>query len=155
MAKFLVIFQTTSQFCFKFCMTFQCHKIYPLCTFLSQTLHILHKGNQSKWKWLLSAQINIHQILVIFETKNKFFFKFCTTLGIMRHISSRLFLAETLYAFRKSSLSKYKFGEFSPEQSEVWNFALWCGSFCKNGVKFHLKKYRRLISHDIEEWCKV
>ena len=25
------------------------------------------------------------------------------------------------------------------------------GSFCKNYIKFQLQKYRRLISHDIEE----
>ena len=40
---------------------------------------------------------------------------FCT----MRPISSILFSAETLCTFRKSSLSKYKFGEISPEQSKV------------------------------------
>ena len=32
--------------------------------------------------------------------------------------------------------------------------ALVC-SFCKNHIKFLLKKYRRLISHDTEEWCNV
>ena len=26
--------------------------------------------------------------------------------------------------------------------------------FCKNHIKFQLKKYRRVISHDTEEWCK-
>ena len=46
----------------------------------------------------------------------------------------------------------------------LWNFT-WAvkslkfcslvGYFSKNHIKFHLKKYRRLISHDIEEWCKV
>ena len=29
------------------------------------------------------------------------------------------------------------------------------GLFCKNHIKFQLQKYRRLNSHDIEEWCKV
>ena len=29
------------------------------------------------------------------------------------------------------------------------------GSFCKNRTKFQLKKCRRLISHDTEEWCKI
>ena len=29
------------------------------------------------------------------------------------------------------------------------------GSFCKNHIKFDLKMYRRVISHDTEEWCKV
>ena len=41
------------------------------------------------------------------------------------------FLAETLYTFSKSSLSKYKFGEISPEQSKVSNFALWWVPFVK------------------------
>ena len=45
-----------------------------------------------------------------------------------------------------------------------WNFA-WAvkslkfctvvDSFCKNRIKFQLKKYRRLISHGIEEWWKL
>ena len=29
------------------------------------------------------------------------------------------------------------------------------GFFCPNHVHFQLKKYRRIISHDTEEWCKV
>ena len=76
------IFQTTIQFFFKFCMTLQCHEIYMLCTFSGQTLYTLHKRDQSKCRCfrLFSARIKIHQILVIFETKNKFFFKFCTIL---------------------------------------------------------------------------
>ena len=53
-----------------------------LCTFLAQTLYTLHKRDQSKCKFFrrFSTWIKIHQILVIFETKNKFLFKFCVTL---------------------------------------------------------------------------
>ena len=53
-----------------------------LCTFLGQTLYTLHKRDQSKCKFfrLFRARIKIRQFLVIFETKNKFLFKFCTTL---------------------------------------------------------------------------
>ena len=55
-----------------------------LCTFL--TLHTLHKRNQSKCQFfrLFSTQIKIHQILVIFETKNKF----CTTLIVCIGVST-------------------------------------------------------------------
>ena len=131
-----VIFQTTSQILFKFCTVPQCHEIYFcvfLCIFLGQALHILYKRDQSKCNFfrLLSAGIKIHQILVIFETKISFSSNFAPLFGIMRHISSILFLAETLYTFSKSSLSKYKFGEISPEQSKVWNFALWWAPFVK------------------------
>ena len=63
-----------------------------LCTFLGQTLYTLHKRDQSKCKFfrLFSAQIKIHQILVIFETKNKFLFKFCTTLIVRIGVSTPL-----------------------------------------------------------------
>ena len=71
-----------SRLFFKFCMTFQCRERWLLCTFLGQTLCTLHERDQSKCKFLrlLSAPIKIHQILVIFETRNCFFFKFCITL---------------------------------------------------------------------------
>ena len=78
------IFQTTSHFFFKFCMTLQCHKILHDSSrlFLGQTFYILHKMGQSKCKCFrsFSARMNIHQILVIFKKKKKFFFNFCTTL---------------------------------------------------------------------------
>ena len=50
---------------------------------------------------------------------------------ITRHNSSTFFLAETFYIFRKSSVSKYKFGEISPEKLKVWNFTLWWAPFVK------------------------
>ena len=61
-----------------------------LCTFLGQTLYTLHKRDQSKCNFfrLFSAQIKIHQILVIFETKNKFLFKFCTSLIVRVGVST-------------------------------------------------------------------
>ena len=45
-------------------------------------LYTLHKRGKSKWKCfrLLSAQIKIHEILLIFETTNFLFIKFCITL---------------------------------------------------------------------------
>ena len=78
-----VIFQITSQFFFKFCMTLQCLETkHLLCKFLGQTLYTLHKKDESKYKFsiIFSVRIKIYKILVIFETQNNFFFKFCTTL---------------------------------------------------------------------------
>ena len=103
------------------------------CTFLCQMLYTLHKRDQSKCKFfrLFSARIKIHQVLVIFEKKTSFSSNFALLFDIMRHNSSILYLSETLYTFSKSSLSKYKFGEISPEQLKVWNFALWWAPFVK------------------------
>ena len=56
-----------------------------------------------------SAKVKIHQIPVIFETTNRFFFKFC--IALHRHEAELLyiFLAEISYTFNKWSLSKYNF----------------------------------------------
>ena len=34
-------------------------------------------------------------------------------------------------------------------------FCILLGSFCPNHVRFQLKKYRRVLFHDIEQWYKV
>ena len=38
---------------------------------------------------------------------------------------------------------------------ESLKFCTLMDSFCQNHIKFQVKKYRRVISHDTEEWCKV
>ena len=38
---------------------------------------------------------------------------------------------------------------------ESLKFCSLMSSFCNNHIKFQLKKYRRVIFHDIEEWCKI
>ena len=72
-----------------------------LCTFLGQTLYTLHKRDQSQCKCfrLFGAQIKIHQILVIFDTKNKCLFKFCTTLIVRIGVSTPTPLNSTTPSF--------------------------------------------------------
>ena len=61
---------------------FSFHETLLLCTFLGQMLYTLQKRDQPKCKFfrLFSGRIKLLQILVIFETKIHFFFKFFTTL---------------------------------------------------------------------------
>ena len=116
-----VIFQTTSQFFLQILQESSVSwNVTPLYFFKSNVVYFEQKA-QSKCKFfrLSSALIKIHQILVLFETKIIFSSNFAPPFGIMRHISSIPFLAETLYTFSKSILSKYKFGEISPEQSRI------------------------------------
>ena len=116
-----VIFQTTSQFFLQILQESSVSwNVTPLYFFKSNVVYFEQKA-QSKCKFfrLSSALIKIHQILVLFETKIIFSSNFAPPFGIMRHISSIAFLAETLYTFSKSILSKYKFGEISPEQSRI------------------------------------
>ena len=130
-----VIFPTTSQFFFKFWMTLQCHERELLCIFFLVKYYILcTKGtNQSAnfWDfWVLGSKFT--KFLSFLKQKIALFFlKFCITLEYHETWLLCTFLAEILHTFTKRSLSKYKFGEISPEQSEVWNFALWWVPFVK------------------------
>ena len=120
-------------------------KIAPLYFFLDQTLRTFHARNQSKCKFfrLLSAQIKIDQICVSFETTNQFFFKCCVNLQCHETQLFGLVLAEILYTFNKRIQSRYKFGEI-----ENLKFGTLMGSLRQNNIKFQLKKYRRVISHE-------
>ena len=119
-------FSFSSNFAWLFSVT----KYTPLYFFRSNVVYFAQKGpiKVQIFQTFYSAQIKNHQILVIFEKMISFSSNFAALFGIMRHNSSILFLAET---FSKSSLSKYKFGEISPEQSKVSNFALWWAPFVK------------------------
>ena len=61
---------------------------------------------QAKCKFLrlLSARIKIHQILVIFETTNRFFFEFYVTLQCHETQLFRTFLAKILYTLNKKPI---------------------------------------------------
>ena len=80
----------------------------------------------------LSARVKIHQIRVIYEAINQFFFKFFITFQSHETYLFCTFLAEILYTFNKMSPSKYKFAQILGEQSKVWNFALWWAPLSKS-----------------------
>ena len=93
-------------------------KITPLY-FFRQTLYSLWKRNKSKCAfWRLSrVWVNIHKTLAIFETN--IFETFLHYFSLSGDITPLYFLVEILYTFIKRTLSEYKFGEISCEQSNV------------------------------------
>ena len=48
-----------------------------------------------------------------------------------------------------------EFVKFWPEHSKVSKIFTLMGSFWAKYILFELKKYRGVIFHDIEEWCKI
>ena len=48
-----------------------------------------------------------------------------------------------------------EFDKFWPEHSKVSKIFTLVGSFWAKYILFELKKYRGVIFHDIEEWCKI
>ena len=108
-----VIFETTSQFFFKFCLTLQCHEIYSSVLFYVKSCIICKKGTNQRANIsdFLVLGSKFTKFLLFLKQKKSFSSNFAPLFGIMRDISSILFSAEILYTFSKTSQSKYRFGE--------------------------------------------
>ena len=50
---------------------------------------------------------------------------------------------------------RQEFGEFWREHSKVSQICTLIGSYCAEYLMFDGKKYRRVIFHDTEKWCKI
>ena len=86
-----VIFESISQFSFKFYINLQCHQTYIFCTFLAQTLCTFFKRSLLKSTFLRhsSAQVKICQIVVpIFKRKFNSSSNFAPFFIVMIHKSS-------------------------------------------------------------------
>ena len=128
---------------FKFCTTVQCHERTP------QTPYTFDKNCPSKWKFGTFEWLGIHKIpYIIFETTSQFFFKLPITLQC--HEIFCAFLVETLYYFDESNPSKCQMSDFRFHQ-----ICTLIGSFCWKYIKFQLRKYRGVVPHDNEDWCKI
>ena len=138
-----VIFQTTSQFFFLFRSN-----VYTLCTKgTNQSANFLDFGvlgfSFTKFLSLLKQQIgfssNLASLFSIIDTYN----------------SAVLFFSWNCIYFQQKEPIKVQIWWNFTWPVKSLKFCTLMDSFCKNHKKFQLKKYRRVISHDIEEWCKV
>ena len=79
----------------------------------------------------------------VLKQQISFSLNFASIFSVMRHNSSVLVSAEILYTFNERIQSRYKFGEM-----KNLKFGTLMGSLRQNNIKFQLKKYRRVISHE-------
>ena len=61
--------------------------------------------------------------------------------------------------FKEKLTCRFKYGmrnlvNFHPTTQKSKNFTS-MGYFCPKYMRFELKKYREVISHDTEQWCKI
>ena len=144
------IFQTASQFFYHISSHFLISsKITTLYFFRS---NITEGTNQSAsfWDfWVLGSKfIKFSSFL---KQQISFSWNFASIVSVMRYKnSSVLFYLKFYILSTKKSLSRSKFGEI-----KNLKFGTLMGSFHQSNIKFQLKKYRSVMSNDIEEWCKV
>ena len=117
-------------------------KVTPLFFFRSNVIFFA-QSNQSKSTFLRlsSAWVKIHQILVNLKQQISFSSNLASLFSVMRYNSSVLFKVQIWWNFVwavESLKSCTMMDSFFPDHV----------------IKFQLKKYRRVISHDTEGWCK-
>ena len=122
-------------------------KITPLCFFISN-LYTLDKKSPSKW--LLSAWVKNHQVsYVIFGTTIQFFLNLCITLQRHERKLFCTFLVETVHDLDKRSPSRCKISDF-------WLLTfLTFDCFCWKYIEIFAERYRLVMSHCSEDWCKI
>ena len=101
---------------------------------------------------LSTAQVKFHQIsTMIGSLKYKILDK--KYRGVISHEPE-----DWCKIWRKTDLLFKKwqeFGEIWPEHSKVYKTCTFICSYCAKYLMFDLKKYRGVIFHDAEEWCKI
>ena len=137
-----------SQDLFKFCITIQCHGRW-LLYFFSSTSYILEKNSPSKWnfwtfEWLGGLKLTKF-LMSYLKSQVRFPLNFASLFNVMRDNS---------YNFYNRSPSKCKISDFWL-LTKFHQICTLIGSFCWKYIKFQLKKYRGVMSHDTEEWCKI
>ena len=91
-----------------------------------------------------SAQVKIHQILVILKQQISFYSNFTSLFSVMRHSSSILFYLKLFILSTKGAYQSTNFVKFyvSSRRSGILHFD---GFLLSKSYKFQLKRYRRVI----------
>ena len=122
-----VIFQTTSQLFFKFCLTLQCHEIYSSVLFYVKRCILCTKETNQSANFLdfLVLWSKFTKFLS-FLTKNKFLFKFCTSLWYHETYFLHTFFSWNFIfskvAYQSTNLVKFHLNSWKSE-------LLHCGGF--------------------------
>ena len=159
----MVYSKPQNQGLFKFRITVQCHhcsvswKITPL-HFLAQTLYTLDKKNPSKcnvqtferlrenspnssghiWNQKSVFRSTLYHSTVSWEITLLYFFSW-----------------NFIWFVTEGDHQSGKLSDFQLLTLNFTKFVLWYAFFCWKYLKFQLKRYGRVMSHDTEKWCKI
>ena len=119
-----VIFQATSQFSFKFCITFQCHDTKFLWNFLAELLHF---GQNDPIK--VCALMKVHPIPhASFETTRSRFIQILHHCSVSWKITPLYFFSSNLTYVGQKELAEVKFSDFWVIR---WKFTKFLMSYLK------------------------
>ena len=121
-----VIFQATSQFSFKFCITFQCHGTKFLWRFLAELLRFGQKEpTKVQILRLLCALMKVHPIThASFETTKSRFIQIFHHCSVSWNVTPLYFFRSNLYTLDKNQFSDFWMVGWKLPNSvcHVWNY---------------------------------
>ena len=102
-----------------------------------------------------TAYVKFHQICTLIDSFGWKYIKFRLKkyIPVMSHDSE-----DWCKIWKNTDLLFQKwqeFGKFWLKHLKVSKICTFIGSYCAKYLKFDLKKYRGIIFHDNEEWCKI
>ena len=120
-------FERTTRLLSKFCIAFQFHERFFLCTFLAQTIYTLLKRSSLQWKLLrlLSARMKFVKFLKpILKQKVDFSPNFVSFFTVMKDYSTLLFSLKQYMLCSKGVHYNENFGDFRVLRSNFVKFLL-------------------------------
>ena len=129
------IFQATSWFSFKFCITLRCHDTYFVWNFFNWNIICFWQKEPIKAQFfrLLSALMKVHPILhVSFETKRSGFIQILHHCSMSWKIMPLYFFSSNLISFGQKEPIEVKFSNF---WVVGWKFAKFLMSYLKPEVR--------------------
>ena len=130
-------------------------KITPLYFSWLNVIYFAQKGQitlQIFETWVLGSKFIK---FLSFWNKKLVFLQILHQSSVSWDITPRYFFSWNFIYFQQKEPIKVQIWWNFTWAVESLKFCTLMGSFCKNHIKFQPRKYRRVISHDIEEWCKV
>ena len=133
-------------------------KITPLSFFSSNVKYFAQKEPiKVEILKILSVQVKIPQILVIFETINQFFSNFASLFSAMRNKSSIIFYVKFYILLKKRVYQSTNLVKFhvSSQKSNILHFDGFLLSYRINCINFQLKKTEELSLVTLKSDAKI
>ena len=130
-------------------------KVTPLYFFRSKVIYFARKGpiKVQIFETCECSDQNSPSSCHFLNNKSRFFQILHSS--VSWDITSLYLFSWNFIYFQQKRLNKVQIWWNFTWALECLNICALMGSFFRHHIKFQLRKYRRVITHDIEEWCKI
>ena len=133
-------------------------KISPLSFYSSNLVYFGQKLSPLKRNlqtFLVNEWKFIKTLMSCLKPQVSFSLNFVSLFSAIRKITFLYFFSWNFIWFRQKEPIKMQNFRLSTTHVKFHRICILIGSFCWKYIKFQAKKYREVMSHDTEDWCKI